>query len=227
MKLSVNGINAKNAFFFFFWRKRKVEGSGKRKGERDRRGNWKWSFGRNGKNRKLPLPFPLPLPSYRPFICAKNFHVSLCQIWDFRDIIFKQDCRKSKAILVGLRSCRWEVWGITSRKGRENNKKKNEKRRRRRSRKIFKWLPNSCKFLLQIQTQSFLQYICFVYSFSPFFCVHIDYFPSAWPNYPLLMIHFSLYYLFLCFFSRSSISFSVDLSCVYCWSFFAVFFFFQ
>ena len=33
-----------------------------------------------------------------------------------------------------------------------------------------------------------------------FFCVHIDDFPSAWPSYPLLMIHFALYYLFLCFF---------------------------
>ena len=61
----------------------------------------------------------------------------------------------------------------------------------------FKWLPNSCKFLLQIQTQSFLQYICFVfvYGFCPFFCVHIDDFPSAWPSYPLLMMHFALYYL--------------------------------
>ena len=37
--------------------------------------------------------------------------------------IFKQDCRKSKPILVGLRSCRWEVWDITSRKGRERKKK--------------------------------------------------------------------------------------------------------
>ena len=37
--------------------------------------------------------------------------------------IFKQDCRKSKPILVGLRSCRWEVWDITSRKGREKKKK--------------------------------------------------------------------------------------------------------
>ena len=35
---------------------------------------------------------------------------------------FKQDCRKSKAILVGLRSCRWEVWGITSWRGREKKK---------------------------------------------------------------------------------------------------------
>ena len=34
-------------------------------------------------------------------------------------VSFKQDCRKSKAILVGLRSCTWEVWGITSRRGRE------------------------------------------------------------------------------------------------------------
>ena len=36
---------------------------------------------------------------------------------------------------------------------------------------VLKWLPNSCKFSLQIQTQSFLQYICFVfvYGFSPFF----------------------------------------------------------
>ena len=37
--------------------------------------------------------------------------------------IFKQDCRKSKPILVGLRSCRWKVWDITSRKGRERKKK--------------------------------------------------------------------------------------------------------
>ena len=37
--------------------------------------------------------------------------------------IFKQDCRKSKPILVGLRSCSWEVWDITSRKGRERKKK--------------------------------------------------------------------------------------------------------
>ena len=34
----------------------------------------------------------------------------------------------------------------------------------------------------------------------PFFCVHIDDFLSAWPSYPLLMIHFAMYYLFLCFF---------------------------
>ena len=51
--------------------------------------------------------------------------------------------------------------------------------------------------------------------------------PLGWPSYPLLMINnkFALYYLFVMFFflSRSSISFSVDLSCVYCWSFFAVF----
>ena len=31
--------------------------------------------------------------------------------------------KKNKAILVGLRSCRWEVWGITSRRGREKKKK--------------------------------------------------------------------------------------------------------
>ena len=40
----------------------------------------------------------------------------------------KQDCRKSKAILVGLRSCRWEVWRITSRRGREKKKKQRKKK---------------------------------------------------------------------------------------------------
>ena len=44
---------------------------------------------------------------------------------------FKQDCRKSKPILVGLRSCRWEVWGITSRKGREKKKKQSRKKSRK------------------------------------------------------------------------------------------------
>ena len=33
-----------------------------------------------------------------------------------------------------------------------------------------------------------------------FFCLHIDYFLSAWPCYLLLMIHFALYYLSVMFF---------------------------
>ena len=58
---------------------------------------------------------------------------------DFRDI-FKQDCRKSKAIVLGLRSCRWEIWGKTSRRGREEKeikgKKKNKKKKNSKQRRI-------------------------------------------------------------------------------------------
>ena len=59
--------------------------------------------------------------------------------------IFKQDCRKSKPILVGLRSCRWEVWDMTSRKGRERKKKKKnnnnqEKRTKKKTKKDWGWL---------------------------------------------------------------------------------------
>ena len=64
----------------------------------------------------------------------------------------------------------------------------------KKKKKKKKKIPKSCKFLFQIQTQSFLQFICFVYGFLvPLFCVHTRYFP--WPCYPLLMIHFALYCL--------------------------------
>ena len=68
------------------------------------------------------------------------------QTSDFRDIIFKQDCRKSKAILVGLPSCRWEICGIKSRKVREKKKikdKKKTKKKKKRKKQIkmgWRWL---------------------------------------------------------------------------------------
>ena len=59
--------------------------------------------------------------------CAVVHRLSKPSDFRLQRHIFKQDCRKSKPVLVGLRSCRWEVWDITSRKGREKEKKQKKK----------------------------------------------------------------------------------------------------
>ena len=70
----------------------------------------------------------------RMHACMHTHAHTHLQTSDFRDI-FKQDCRKSKPILIGLRSCRWEVWDITSRKGRERKKKQKKKKNREKTNK--------------------------------------------------------------------------------------------
>ena len=104
---------------------------------------------RKGMRRKKKMAHVREYPHDTAFF-ANNFFV----FSDFRlqRHIFKRDCRKSKAILVGLRSCRREVWGIASKKEKKTTAKNKKKGKSKINREGL-WLA----YILRCNWRSFLK----------------------------------------------------------------------